>query len=267
MSRLPLLSRPSAFAHPALRVPAPDRRGTRLLQARPAVVVTPRSGHVTGWLTATCGARHPSTFKRDWKKLTFYYFADAYINFNSLVTELFKVYKTRIWMSAINPASFASVSPALHAPGGLGYGRQSPYRQQHRDAYYGNNNNNNNNNNSGSGNGNHGAAPLDGFQAPFVPSAETSPVDVAGMNGFPTQFSYGFQPFAPAQRPTGAAMDALAYGIPRMPDRPIEFRPVEFGDLRNDHVRRPAEHDSREPPMVPHEPWMTNFQGLSLGTH
>jgi hypothetical protein len=27
---------------------------------------------------------------RDWKKLTFYYFADAYINFNSLVTDLFK---------------------------------------------------------------------------------------------------------------------------------------------------------------------------------
>lgn len=46
-------------------------------------------------------------FNRDWKKLTFYYFADSYINFNSLVTDLFKVYKTRIWMSAMNPASFA----------------------------------------------------------------------------------------------------------------------------------------------------------------
>lgn len=47
------------------------------------------------------------TVNRDWKKLTFYYFADSYINFNSLVTDLFKVYKTRIWMSAMNPASFA----------------------------------------------------------------------------------------------------------------------------------------------------------------
>lgn len=44
---------------------------------------------------------------RDWKKLTFYYYADTYINFNSLVTDLFKIYKTRIWMSAMNPASFA----------------------------------------------------------------------------------------------------------------------------------------------------------------
>ncbi|KAJ6144294.1 hypothetical protein N7470_008189 [Penicillium chermesinum] len=47
-------------------------------------------------------------FQMDWKKLTFYYFANTYINFNSLVTDLFKIYKTRIWMSAINPASFVT---------------------------------------------------------------------------------------------------------------------------------------------------------------
>ncbi|KAM6513925.1 hypothetical protein FALCPG4_015117 [Fusarium falciforme] len=45
-------------------------------------------------------------FQMDRKKLTFYYFAGSYINFKSLVTDLFKIYKTRIWMSAINPASF-----------------------------------------------------------------------------------------------------------------------------------------------------------------
>jgi hypothetical protein len=56
-------------------------------------------------------------FHRDWKKLTFYYFADSYINFNPLVTDLFKVYKTRIWMSAMNPASFAHPSAGLHPPG------------------------------------------------------------------------------------------------------------------------------------------------------
>lgn len=38
--------------------------------------------------------------------MTFFYYAEEYINFNDLVTDLFKVYKTRIWMSAINPASF-----------------------------------------------------------------------------------------------------------------------------------------------------------------
>ncbi|KAK0626253.1 hypothetical protein B0T14DRAFT_422566 [Immersiella caudata] len=61
-------------------------------------------------------------FQMDWKKLTFYYFADSYINFNSLVTDLFKIYKTRIWMSAINPASFASPTLGLQAPSGIGPG-------------------------------------------------------------------------------------------------------------------------------------------------
>lgn len=52
--------------------------------------------------------------------MTFYYFADSYINFNSLVTDLFKIYKTRIWMSAINPASFVTPSLALNPLSGLG---------------------------------------------------------------------------------------------------------------------------------------------------
>src|ERR1700709_2852474 len=86
---------------------------------------------------------------RDWKKLTFYYFADAYINFNALVTDLFKVYKTRIWMSAINPASFASPSLGLQAPSGIGPGavggnrttqterRPQPTEQQQQQQSYG----------------------------------------------------------------------------------------------------------------------------------
>ncbi|KOS22112.1 Uncharacterized protein ESCO_001909 [Escovopsis weberi] len=44
-------------------------------------------------------------FQMDWKKLTFYYFADSYINFNSLVTDLFKIYKTRIWIINISNTS------------------------------------------------------------------------------------------------------------------------------------------------------------------
>ena len=76
---------------------------------------------------------------RDWKKLTFYYFADEYINFNSLVTDLFKIYKTRIWMSAINPASFQTPAGGLQLPGGIGpsafgadpdqYSNRHPQRQ------------------------------------------------------------------------------------------------------------------------------------------
>ncbi|KAK2071919.1 hypothetical protein P8C59_006304 [Phyllachora maydis] len=77
-------------------------------------------------------------FQMDWKKLTFYYFADSYINFNSLVTDLFKIYKTRIWMSAINPASFASPTLGLQAPSGIGpgaigVGRGSSVAQRRQD--------------------------------------------------------------------------------------------------------------------------------------
>lgn len=49
----------------------------------------------------------------DYKKLTFFYFADNYINFNDLVTDLFKLYKTRIWMSAVNPAAFTASPHAI----------------------------------------------------------------------------------------------------------------------------------------------------------
>ncbi|KAJ2901343.1 hypothetical protein MKZ38_001955 [Zalerion maritima] len=89
-------------------------------------------------------------FQMDWKKLTFYYFADSYINFNSLVTDLFKIYKTRIWMSAINPASFASPTLGLQAPSGIGPGavgvgrgsgnserRQNPPQEQQQPGYAG----------------------------------------------------------------------------------------------------------------------------------
>ncbi|KAK5107238.1 hypothetical protein LTR62_001592 [Meristemomyces frigidus] len=42
----------------------------------------------------------------DFQKLIFYYYADHYINFKDLITELYRIYKTRIWLSAVNPASF-----------------------------------------------------------------------------------------------------------------------------------------------------------------
>ncbi|KAL3472894.1 PSP1 C-terminal conserved region-domain-containing protein [Aspergillus californicus] len=71
-------------------------------------------------------------FQMDWKKLTFYYFADSYINFNSLVTDLFKIYKTRIWMSAINPASFVTPpTPGLPSPTSLGYGQDTQADRPH----------------------------------------------------------------------------------------------------------------------------------------
>jgi hypothetical protein len=44
-------------------------------------------------------------YQWDRRKLTFYFVADRRIDFRELVRELFKIYKTRIWMCAVNPTS------------------------------------------------------------------------------------------------------------------------------------------------------------------
>jgi hypothetical protein len=60
----------------------------------------------------------------DYHKLTYFYYAEAYVNFNPLVVDLFKQYKLRIWMSAVNPASV--VNPAgliqIQPPSAIGPG-------------------------------------------------------------------------------------------------------------------------------------------------
>lgn len=83
-------------------------------------------------------------FISDYQKLTYYYYAEHYVNFNPLVVDIFKQYKIRIWMSAVNPASVVNpngppsgigpgaIKPQHHlspAQVGPGFG-QTPYRQQ-----------------------------------------------------------------------------------------------------------------------------------------
>jgi hypothetical protein len=71
----------------------------------------------------------------DHHKLTYFYFAETYVNFNDLVTDLFKQYKVRIWMSAVNPASV--VNPAglqVQPPSAIGPGaiiRSKPANANH----------------------------------------------------------------------------------------------------------------------------------------
>ncbi|KAL3417780.1 PSP1 domain-containing protein [Phlyctema vagabunda] len=140
-------------------------------------------------------------FQMDWKKLTFYYFADAYINFNSLVTDLFKVYKTRIWMSAINPASFASPSLGLQAPSGIGPGavgisrstqneRRAAPSQQHQQ--------------QAEPSASYGATPQAGrgFQSPFAqPYASALDRASAATTAFqPSGYSYPYPSFNAAPR-------------------------------------------------------------------
>ena len=58
--------------------------------------------------------------------MIFYYYADHYINFKDLITELYRIYKTRIWLSAINPASFSQHALG-QPPSGIGPGAITEY--------------------------------------------------------------------------------------------------------------------------------------------
>jgi len=53
----------------------------------------------------------------DYKKLTFDFYAEQYVNFNELVTDLFKIWKLRIWLSAVNPASFSQKANVIRRSG------------------------------------------------------------------------------------------------------------------------------------------------------
>lgn len=66
-------------------------------------------------------------FQWDHHKISFFYYAESYVDFKILVTDLFKHYKIRIWMSAVNPASV--VNPAgmqIKPPSAIGPGAIVP---------------------------------------------------------------------------------------------------------------------------------------------
>lgn len=71
---------------------------------------------------------------RDFQKLIFYYYADHYINFKDLITELYRIYKTRIWLSAINPASFSQHALG-QPPSGIGPGAVGSFNQNLNNTY------------------------------------------------------------------------------------------------------------------------------------
>lgn len=164
---------------------------------------------------------------RDWKKLTFYYFADSYINFNSLVTDLFKIYKTRIWMSAINPASFATPPSA-----GLPFAQEAqPDRRQHDARAYGNG--------------------RDGMES---------------GRGFVTNemlrnaYADNYQSFGQAPRHPEAGLGG--FGLQGQPDPFSAYGPAAYGPMETgfvDYAASPRTHPAAGD-------WTGRFQGLSLGS-
>lgn len=203
---------------------------------------------------------------RDWKKLTFYYFADSYINFNSLVTDLFKIYKTRIWMSAINPASFASPTLGLQAPSGIGpgaligrsagasTGRRQDIQQDNHAQYSAT---------AQAGRGNQ--LPLSmsfGPDRAVAPGASYPVPNYAYNNQYAGAFANvarpGGMPYAPNMM-TG--LDAYAGGFPQ----------GDFAGRGRFPTPQSAaahqQHDQAAPSLgAPQAGWINSFEGLSLNT-
>lgn len=69
-------------------------------------------------------------YQWDRRKLTFYYYASQRIDFRELVRDLFKIYKTRIWMCASNPTSVTNANISLGAPGAVGQAKTIPSHAQ-----------------------------------------------------------------------------------------------------------------------------------------
>jgi hypothetical protein len=193
---------------------------------------------------------------RDWKKLTFYYFADAYINFNSLVTDLFKIYKTRIWMSAINPASFVTPTAGLQPPGSvnpgaLGYG-QDTHGDRRRPHDY----------KSFGGVANQGLASSGVFADA---TGRDAPANQG--SGLRSPCIDPYQAFASARQPE-LAVAGFAPGLQPQTDPFSSYPSSGYGildpNLADYSVGLGAGGVRRTHPT--HGDWMSHFQGLSLGS-
>ena len=198
------------------------------------------------------------SYPRDWKKLTFYYFADTYINFNSLVVDLFKIYKTRIWMSAINPASFASPTLGIQAPSGIGPGavgvnrapggerRQTPQSQDQQPQALGRN---------------YRPAFTQSFAGDRgIPSASTYPqANYAYGNGPFSSNRGNVASYAPGLS-TGA--DNYAGGFKQQGD--FQALGQSFAGAQN--LPSPSRHTTGVSPIPSQHDWTAAFQGLSLNT-
>ncbi|EEP81725.1 conserved hypothetical protein [Uncinocarpus reesii 1704] len=188
-------------------------------------------------------------FQMDWKKLTFYYFADTYINFNSLVTDLFKIYKTRIWMSAINPASFVTPTAGLQPPGALGPSSslslsQDPHsdrRRQHDYKQYGT-----------------------GINQGLSPGIFAEPLnrDMSTQAGVRSPYLDPYQSLGGARQPE-AGYSSYTPGLQHQAD-PFGSYQTNYGTSDPNATGFGATGVRSGYPGQ--EEWMNRFQGLSLGS-
>ena len=196
---------------------------------------------------------------RDWKKLTFYYFADAYINFNSLVTDLFKIYKTRIWMSAINPASFVTPNtglqqPSAIGPGSLGAGRDSPSERRRQAEYK-----------------SYGLGQLQGSPSALAGLSDNNRDFVSGqVPGLRTPYMNPYQSFNPAMRYPGLGLTAYGQEMHPPHDPFSAYPPASYSILspslsEYNTSPGPAANGGRRGPSSGAD-LLNGFHGLSLGS-
>jgi hypothetical protein len=182
----------------------------------------------------------------DSKKLTFYYFADSYINFNALVTDLFKAYKTRIWMSAINPASFQTPTaslgltpaPAGHPTSQLFGGNDGPSSRQR-------------------GYGGRQQPSNSGFESQYDPDPGMRGGFMPAFPGYPPSMGQGP---APGMPPFGAGMPMDPFG---------DYYQHSYGMLNPNAPNFASGRSglgSRASNQSPTGDWTGRFQGLSLGS-
>lgn len=202
---------------------------------------------------------------RDWKKLTFYYFADSYINFNSLVTDLFKIYKTRIWMSAINPASFASPTLGIQAPSGIGPGAVSAGRSSGA--------NDRRQNQPQPEQQTPGFAPAGrGFRPPFNQQPFVAERPMPPGSGYPpSNYGYSQPGVFGTSRNTTSYMPGASPGLDGFPgvayQQPGEFQPMRHRFPPSQSASSPTHHAQGVPSMTSQPEWTNAFQGLSLNSH
>jgi hypothetical protein len=134
--------------------------------------------------------------------LIFYYYADHYINFKDLITELYRIYKTRIWLSAINPASFSQHALG-QPPSGIGPGAVvGPNDGKFSSTMYGDPDP-------------YGAVPP--YRIGYDTYTPNFPAIPGVSNSFPTGGAYGYHDtnpvpaLAPGVTPTGTAADYNFY--------------------------------------------------------
>lgn len=198
-------------------------------------------------------------FQMDWKKLTFYYFADEYINFNSLVTDLFKIYKTRIWMSAINPASFQTPAGGLQLPGGIGPSAFSAdvdqYSNRHQQRQYSTNTSNGPN-----------QAPLSAFDQAWSASRDNATV---GPMAFPHVYAQPFPPHDLDVRSVDQYPIDYRQGLHQVLNIHSPFNSPDY-DAPNIHpsstfaAKPQSSNGGIQASHVLGRNWNQSFQGLSL---